>query len=84
MLRAVGMPLTVEGLERLPAGKPAVIVVNHAKHFDAIVLPAVLPRGVHFAAKREFARMPLGRRRRIGAAAARNADPVDVGSCRKS
>ena len=51
--------LTVEGLERLPAGKPAVIVVNHASYIDAIVLLAVLPSRVHFAAKREFARMPL-------------------------
>jgi len=59
MLRAMGMPLTVENLERLHAGKPAVIVVNHASYIDAIVLLAVLPSGVHFAAKREFARMPL-------------------------
>jgi 1-acyl-sn-glycerol-3-phosphate acyltransferase len=59
MLRAMGIPLTVEGLEHLPAGKPAVIVVNHASYIDAIVLVAVLSSSVHFAAKREFARMPV-------------------------
>lgn len=59
MLRAVGIPLSVEGLEHLPADKPAVIVVNHASYIDAIVLVAVLRSAVHFAAKREFARIPL-------------------------
>jgi acyl carrier protein len=59
MVRAVGMPLTVEGLQNLPAGKSAVFVANHASYIDAIVLLAVLPAGVRFAAKREFARMPL-------------------------
>ena len=49
----------VEGLENLPAGKSGSIVVNHASYIDAFVLLAVLPAGVHFAAKREFARMPL-------------------------
>src|SRR4029078_1386691 len=38
MLRAVSMPLTVEGLERVHAGKTAVIVINHASYIDAIVL----------------------------------------------
>ncbi len=59
MLRTMGIPLSVEGIERLPSGKPTVIIVNHASYIDAIVLLAALPPGMHFAAKREFARMPL-------------------------
>jgi acyl carrier protein len=59
MLRAVGIPVSVDGLEHLPAGKPAVLVVNHASYIDAMVLVATLTSDVHFAAKREFARMPL-------------------------
>jgi 1-acyl-sn-glycerol-3-phosphate acyltransferase len=54
-----GIPLAVEGLSNLAAAKPAVIVANHASYVDAFVLAAVLPPGVRFAAKREFARTPL-------------------------
>jgi 1-acyl-sn-glycerol-3-phosphate acyltransferase len=59
MLDAAGIPLKVEGLAHLPAGRPAVLVVNHASYVDAMVLVATLSSNVHFAAKREFARMPL-------------------------
>jgi acyl carrier protein len=59
VMRLMGIPVTVEGLERLPADGAAVIVVNHASYADAIVLAAMLPATVHFAAKAEFARTPL-------------------------
>jgi 1-acyl-sn-glycerol-3-phosphate acyltransferase len=36
-----------------------VIVVNHASYIDAMLVTAVLPPHLHFAAKREFARAPL-------------------------
>ena len=58
ILRSSFIPLTVEGLEHLAAG-PAVIVVNHASYLDALVVLAALPTVIHFAAKREFERMPL-------------------------
>ena len=59
LLRSCAIPLEIEGLEHLPAGRPAVIVVNHASYVDALVLLAALPFEVRFAAKREFARAPL-------------------------
>lgn len=59
MLRTVGIPVSVDALEHLPAGKPAVLVVNHASYIDAMVLVATLTSDVHFATKHEFARMPL-------------------------
>jgi acyl carrier protein len=59
MLRALGLPLSIEGLERMPSSRPVVIVVNHASYLDAIVVLAALASRVHFVAKREFARTPL-------------------------
>ena len=59
VVRMMAIRVSVEGLERLPADKAAVIVVNHASYADAIVLAAVLPATVQFAAKAEFARTPL-------------------------
>jgi acyl carrier protein len=37
----------------------AIFVANHASYLDAVLLTAVLPAGAHFAAKREFAALPL-------------------------
>jgi acyl carrier protein len=59
LLRGCGIPLVVDGLEHLPAGKPAVVVANHASYVDAVVLVAALPTDVRFAAKRELARVPI-------------------------
>ena len=58
-LRGCGIPLDVDGLEHLPADRAVVLAVNHASYVDALVLLAVLPSELHFAAKREFARVPL-------------------------
>jgi 1-acyl-sn-glycerol-3-phosphate acyltransferase len=57
-LRAVGMPLTVMGLERLPAGQ-CVVVANHASYLDGPVFMAALPPRFGFVIKREMARVPL-------------------------
>lgn len=54
-----GMPLRVEGLEHIAGALPAVFVTNHASYADAIVLTAVLPQELRFAAKAEFARHPV-------------------------
>jgi Acyltransferase len=53
-LAAMGVPVTVAGLDRLPRGN-AVLVFNHLSYADALVLAAVLPGEPTFTAKREFA-----------------------------
>jgi 1-acyl-sn-glycerol-3-phosphate acyltransferase len=58
LLRALGLAPRVEGHEHVGTSTPAVIVANHSSYLDAIVLTATLPAQIHFAAKREFARMP--------------------------
>ncbi len=58
MLRLAGMPLTVSGAERIPAGQ-SVVVCNHASYLDGIVLTAALPPRFGFVVKREMAAVPL-------------------------
>ncbi|HRZ23240.1 MAG TPA: AMP-binding protein [Candidatus Contendobacter sp.] len=48
-----GTPVTVRGLEHLPAG-PCVLVANHSSYLDAYVLMAAIPRQFHYVAKREL------------------------------
>ncbi len=57
-LRLAGMPLTVEGLERLPAGH-CVLVANHASYLDGVAFTAALPPRFGFVIKREMATVPL-------------------------
>jgi 1-acyl-sn-glycerol-3-phosphate acyltransferase len=69
LLRLSGMPLVVQGLERLPRHEPYVVAVNHASYLDGPIVLAALPVGVHYVVKREleaqyFTRVLL---RRIGA-----------------
>ena len=59
LLRCLGIEVSIEGSEHLTTRGPAVIVVNHSSYIDAIVLTAVLPFDVRFAAKREFTAVPL-------------------------
>ncbi|MGE0710499.1 MAG: AMP-binding protein [Planctomycetota bacterium] len=61
------VPVELRGRERLPAG-PAVFVANHASYVDALLLFALLPRGVAFAAKEELGQSLLLARalRRLG------------------
>ncbi len=54
-LKFSGIPVAVRGLEHLPAGKTAVLAVNHTSYLDALVLLSILEyRGYAFVAKREF------------------------------
>jgi 1-acyl-sn-glycerol-3-phosphate acyltransferase len=64
-----GVHLRVEGLDRLPASGPIVVVANHASFADSILLTAALPPRFAFAAKRELAASALlgSALRRLGA-----------------
>ena len=53
-----GMPLSVQGLERLPRGQ-SVVVSNHASYLDGIVFTAALPAQFGFVIKREMNAVPL-------------------------
>ncbi|MEN8213821.1 MAG: AMP-binding protein [Pseudomonadota bacterium] len=69
LFRLGRIPLTVEGLERLPREQACVIVSNHASYLDGVLLAAVLPGEATFVVKAEleqqfFPRLFL---RRIGA-----------------
>ncbi len=77
LLRGCGIELSVNGLEHLRAGKPTIIVVNHASYVDAMILTAVLPPDAHFVAKRAFERAPLlgWLMRRLGAHFVERVDP---------
>ena len=57
--RLIGLPLRVEGLDRLPATRPRIVVANHASYLDALLLGAVLPPDFSFIAKRELADVVL-------------------------
>lgn len=57
-LQLAGMPLTVEGLEHLPAGA-CVLVANHASYLDGVAFTAALPPRFGFVIKREMASVPL-------------------------
>ena len=56
--RLAGIPLRIEGLERLPQA-PCVLVANHASYIDGIVAAAALPPAFAFVIKKEMSRVPL-------------------------
>jgi 1-acyl-sn-glycerol-3-phosphate acyltransferase len=58
LLRAVGLRLSIQGAERLPAGQ-CVIVANHASYLDGVVFKAALPPRFSFVIKREMNAVPL-------------------------
>ena len=53
LARLSATPLTVHGLEHLPAG-PCMVVANHGSYLDGLALIAALPMPLAFVAKREF------------------------------
>jgi 1-acyl-sn-glycerol-3-phosphate acyltransferase len=67
--RLAGIPLRVDGLERLPK-TPCVVVANHASYIDGIVAAAALPPAFAFVIKKEMVRVPLASLllRRLGSA----------------
>ncbi len=56
--RLAGIPLSVAGEQRLPAGA-CVVVANHASYLDGVILQAALPPRFTFVIKREMVRVPL-------------------------
>jgi 1-acyl-sn-glycerol-3-phosphate acyltransferase len=68
-LRAAGIPLRVEGIERLPRD-PCVVVANHGSYIDGVVAAAALPPEFAFVIKKEMVRVPLASLflRRLGSA----------------
>jgi 1-acyl-sn-glycerol-3-phosphate acyltransferase len=57
-LRGARIPLTVQGIERLPQA-PCVVVANHASYIDGVVAVAALPPDFAFVIKKEMVRVPL-------------------------
>jgi 1-acyl-sn-glycerol-3-phosphate acyltransferase len=76
MARLSGLPISVTGLEHVPAGGPAVVVANHASYVDGLLLYALLPKRFVVAAKEGFARS-FWTRRLLGAAGARFVERFD-------
>jgi 1-acyl-sn-glycerol-3-phosphate acyltransferase len=47
-------PVTVEGLEHVPADGPAIFCPNHVSVLDSFFLPLVLPRRITYVGKAEY------------------------------
>jgi 1-acyl-sn-glycerol-3-phosphate acyltransferase len=53
-LAAIGVPVAVTGLDRIPHGN-AMLIFNHSSYMDALVLSAILPGEPVYVVKRELA-----------------------------
>ena len=58
IFRCWGVPLDIEGLERLPA-RTCIVVANHASYLDGIILTAALPARFAFVIKKEMRAVPF-------------------------
>lgn len=67
-LLRLGWRLTVEGIDRVPAGGGAILACNHLSVADQLFLAAVVPRQVHFWAKAEYFHLRGVRGALVGAA----------------
>lgn len=58
VFRLAGMPVSVDGLDHLPAG-PCLVVANHASYLDGVVMMAVAPPRFTFLIKSEMSEAPF-------------------------
>jgi 1-acyl-sn-glycerol-3-phosphate acyltransferase len=58
ILRLLGMPFRVDGLDRLPR-EPCVVVANHSSYIDGVIATAALPPQFAFVIKKEMGTVPL-------------------------
>lgn len=59
IVRACGIDLRVEGLERLQPGQSYVLISNHLSNFDIWCTLGSMPFTVRFVAKKELLRLPV-------------------------
>jgi 1-acyl-sn-glycerol-3-phosphate acyltransferase len=59
LLKAWGVQVDVEGIERLPAEPPYILMANHQSHVDVPILFASLPVIPGFLAKKELDKIPF-------------------------
>lgn len=59
ILKAAGVPVTVEGGGHIVAGEPQIIASNHTSLFDILAFLAWLPVDPKFVAKKELFAIPL-------------------------
>lgn len=59
ILRAAGVRVETENLERIVPDRPQVLVANHTSYFDVFVLMGIVPGKLRFVGKRELTKVPL-------------------------
>lgn len=59
--RLAGIPMSVEGVEHLPAQGTYLLLANHGSYLDGILIVGALERQHAFIAKREFVHHPISR-----------------------
>lgn len=57
VFRVVWRP-RLEGLENVPRSGPVLLASNHLSFSDSVIIPIVVPRRVHFLAKKEYFTTP--------------------------
>lgn len=57
LFRAIWRP-HIEGLDRIPPRGPVLIASNHLSFSDSVIIPVLVPRRVHFLAKKEYFTTP--------------------------
>jgi len=57
-LALAGSPATIRGVEHLPDG-PVIFMSNHQSNFDVLALLALIPRQIHWIAKKELFDIPI-------------------------
>ena len=66
-LRAAGIRIEVEGLERIPAARPCIFMANHVSNLDPPVLLPLIPGQTSVLLKESLMRIPiLGTAMRLG------------------